>query len=49
LAVVLKPKKAKTVLESLKMVNNEKENKMKYQFKEVKISTALYSIAHCQK
>jgi len=43
---VLKPKKAKTVLESLKMVNNEKEEvQMKYQVKEVKISTALYSIA----
>jgi len=31
------------------MLNNEKEYEMEHQVKVVKISTALYSINHCQK
>jgi len=37
------------VLESLKMVNNEKKYKTEHQVKEVKISTTVHSINHCQK
>jgi len=42
---VFKPEKAKTVLESWKMLNNEKEVQNGDQVTEVTISTRLYSIA----
>jgi len=50
--MVLKPKKAKTVLDSGKngeQWKGRRKYKMEHQVKEVKISTTLYSINHCQK
>ena len=41
---MFKPKKAKTVLESWKVVNNErKKYEMDHKIKEVKISTTLFN------